>query len=95
MPLVLDDVMRVSKLARIEISEEEAKSTLDQLTGIFFLIEQMQAVDTSTITPMSHAQDVIQRLRVDMVTESDQHELFQSLATQVESGLYLVPKVID
>lgn len=95
MPLVLEDVKRVANLARIEISEEEAKTTLDQLTGIFYLIEQMQAVDTSAIAPMSHAQDVMQRLRIDTVTEVDQHRLFQSLATQVESGLYLVPKVIE
>ena len=95
MPLVLEDVKRVANLARIEVSEEEVRTTLDQLTGIFSLIEQMQEVDTSTIAPMSHAQNIMQRLRIDTVTETDQHRLFQSLATQVESGLYLVPKVIE
>lgn len=95
MSLVLEDVKRVADLARIEISDEEARTTLVQLTEIFHLIEQMQAVNTSTIVPMSHAQDVVQRLRMDVVTESDQHELFQSLASQVEAGLYLVPKVIE
>ena len=85
MSLVLEDVKRVANLARIEISDEEAHITLGQLTGIFYLIEQMQAVNTSTIIPMSHAQDVVQRLRIDVVTEADQHELFQSLAPQVEA----------
>ena len=55
----------------------------------------MQAVDTAAITPMSHAQDVMQRLRADIVTETDQRDLFQSIAPQVEAGLYLVPKVIE
>jgi aspartyl-tRNA(Asn)/glutamyl-tRNA(Gln) amidotransferase subunit C len=55
----------------------------------------MQAVDTTGIEPMSHAQDVVLRLRDDVVTEPDQHELFQSVAPQVETGLYLVPKVIE
>jgi aspartyl-tRNA(Asn)/glutamyl-tRNA(Gln) amidotransferase subunit C len=55
----------------------------------------MQAVDTSAVSPMSHAQDVTQRLREDAVTETDQRELFQSIAPQVEAGLYLVPKVIE
>jgi len=55
----------------------------------------MQAVDTTGVEPMSHAQDVTLRLRVDGVTEHDQHELFQSIAPQVEDGLYLVPKVIE
>jgi aspartyl-tRNA(Asn)/glutamyl-tRNA(Gln) amidotransferase subunit C len=44
---------------------------------------------------MSHAQDVRQRLREDAVTETDQRGLFQSIAPQVETGLYLVPKVIE
>ena len=95
MSLSLDDVKRVANLARIEISEDEADQTLTQLSGIFGLIEQMQAVDTSAIAPMSHAQDVMQRLRADAVTEIDQRELFQSVAPQVETGLYLVPKVIE
>ena len=55
----------------------------------------MQAVDASEITPMSHAQDVVQRLRPDLVTENDQRELYQSVAPQVEAGLYLVPRVIE
>ena len=37
----------------------------------------------------------MQRLRPDIVTEIDQRELFQSIAPQVEAGLYLVPKVIE
>lgn len=95
MTLSLDDVKRVAELAYIETNEDEASAALIQLTDIFDLIEQMQAVDTSTVEPMSHAQDVTQRLRSDDVTESDQRELFQSIAPQVEEGLYLVPKVIE
>ena len=95
MSLSLDDVKRVANLARIEIGEDEARTALTQLSGIFGLTEQMQAVDTSAIQPMSHAQDLTQRLRDDVVTESDQRELFQSVAPQVENGLYLVPRVVE
>jgi len=95
MALTLDDVKRVAHLARIEISDTGAASVLDDLVNIFKLIEQMQAIDVSGIEPMSHAQDVVLRLREDAVTESDQHALFQSVAPQVEAGLYLVPKVIE
>jgi len=94
-PLSLEEVKRIAHLARIEISEAEAAQTQDQLNAIFGLIESMQAVDTEGIEPMSHAQDVMLRLREDAVTESDQHRLFQSVAPQVEAGLYLVPKVIE
>ncbi|MFZ1711835.1 MAG: Asp-tRNA(Asn)/Glu-tRNA(Gln) amidotransferase subunit GatC, partial [Nitrosomonas sp.] len=52
-------------------------------------------VDTTGVAPMSHAQDMVQRLREDQVTETDQRQLFQSIAPQVEAELYLVPKVIE
>jgi aspartyl-tRNA(Asn)/glutamyl-tRNA(Gln) amidotransferase subunit C len=95
MPLSLDDVKRIAYLARIEVTEAEAVQVLGQMNGIFHLIEQMQAVDTTGVAPMAHAQDVMLRLREDQVTETDQHRLFQSVAPQVEQGLYLVPKVIE
>jgi len=95
MSLTLDDVKRIAHLARIAIDENEAEAALSQLSGIFCLIEEMQSVDTTGVEPMSHAQDVTLRLREDVVTESDQHLLFQSVAPQVENGLYLVPKVIE
>ena len=55
----------------------------------------MSAVDTTGVAPMSHPQEVTQRLREDRVTEKDEHALFQGIAPKVEDGLYLVPKVIE
>jgi aspartyl-tRNA(Asn)/glutamyl-tRNA(Gln) amidotransferase subunit C len=95
MSLSLNDINRLANLARIELGEDESVTALAQLSDIFGMIEQMQAVDTSAIVPMSHAQDVTQRLRDDVVTEPDQRSLFQAIAPQVEAGLYLVPKVIE
>lgn len=95
MTLSVNDVKRIADLAYIEIDEHEATETLTHLSGIFNLIETMQAVDTSAVEPMSHAQSVVQRLREDEVTETDQRELYQSIAPQVEAGLYLVPQVIE
>jgi aspartyl-tRNA(Asn)/glutamyl-tRNA(Gln) amidotransferase subunit C len=95
MSLTLDDVKRVAHLARIAINDDEAQSTQSQLVGIFKLIGDMEAVDVSNIAPMSHAQDVVQRLRADTVTESNLREQFQTVAPQTDAGLYLVPKVIE
>ena len=95
MSLTPEDVKRIAHLARIEVTDGEVQATLTKLSGILGLIEEMQAVDTTGIVPMSHSQDVVQRLRPDVVTESDQRALFQSIAPAVENGLYLVPKVIE
>jgi aspartyl-tRNA(Asn)/glutamyl-tRNA(Gln) amidotransferase subunit C len=88
-------VQRAAHLARIAVDNAEAEAALTQLTRVFGLIEDMQAVDVSGIEPMAHAQDLMLRLRDDVVTEGDQRNLFQSVAPEVEAGLYLVPKVIE
>jgi aspartyl-tRNA(Asn)/glutamyl-tRNA(Gln) amidotransferase subunit C len=95
MALNITDIKRIAHLARLEINEQEATATLTKLSGILGLIEQMQAVDTNGITPMSHSQDVTQRLREDVVTQTNRRADFQAIAPQVQDGLYLVPKVIE
>ena len=89
------DVQRIARLARIEITSEEATEVRAKLDSIFALIEKMRAVDTTGIVPMAHAQDVVLALREDVVTEADQRERYQSVAPAVQDGLYLVPKVIE
>ena len=95
MALSLDDVARLAHLARIEVEPRDAERMLAHLTGIFRLIEQMQAVDTGGVEPMAHARGVTLRLREDRVTEPDRRAAFQEIAPRVEAGLYLVPKVIE
>jgi len=104
MALSIEDIKKIAHLARIEVSDTEVSATLSKLTGILGMIEQMQAVDTSGIVPMSHAQELSQRLRDDLVTKSNHREAFQknapllgngSTKPAVASGLYLVPKVIE
>jgi aspartyl-tRNA(Asn)/glutamyl-tRNA(Gln) amidotransferase subunit C len=95
MSLSLTDVRRIAMLARLEISAAEAEHTREQLNGILGFVEQLQSVDTTGIAPMSHAVDVVQRLRADAVTEADRHADFQAIAPEAEAGLYLVPRVVE
>ena len=93
--LSLDQVRAIADLARIELAEAEAPVLARELNGILAIVDEMLAVDTAGIVPMAHPQDAHQRLREDVVTEADEHDLFQSIAPQVEDGLYLVPRVIE
>lgn len=95
MSLNLADVKRIAHLARIAVEEDELPGYLQQLSNILSLVEEMQAVDTTGIEPMSHAQDVVLRLRNDVAAETDRRAAYQAVAPQVEAGLYLVPKVIE
>ncbi|MGB8517069.1 MAG: Asp-tRNA(Asn)/Glu-tRNA(Gln) amidotransferase subunit GatC [Gallionella sp.] len=95
MSLTTQDVQKIARLARLAMNPAEIEAARAQLSGIFELIAEMQAVDTSGIEPMSHAQELSQRLREDVVSETNQREAFQAIAPQVEGGLYLVPQVIE
>lgn len=104
MSLNTNDIKKMAHLARLEINDQEAKSTLVKLSGILGLIAQMQAVDTTGITPMSHSQDLTQRLREDVISKTNERTVFQAIAPKlgngsddlaVADGLYLVPKVIE
>lgn len=95
MSLSAEDVKKIAWLARIGIDKKDSNSYARDLSGILDLVEQMNAVNTSNVTPMAHPLDQTQRLRPDIVTEKVQTDRFQSQAPLVEAGLYLVPKVID
>ena len=95
MSLDRTDVEKIAHLARIAISEDEIPATTAKLSGILDLIDRMQAVDTSNVTPLAHPLETTQRLRADEVTESNQRDAYQAIAPATEEGLYLVPKVIE
>ena len=88
-------IERIAELARIAIGADEAEAVRERLNRVIGLIDQLQAVDTAGIEPMSHALDLVQPLRPDEVTEANERAALQSGAPAVEGGLYLVPKVIE
>jgi aspartyl-tRNA(Asn)/glutamyl-tRNA(Gln) amidotransferase subunit C len=65
------------------------------LNEIFRLIEQLQAVDTNGIDPMSHPLGGSQRLREDVAAEHTDRESVMRNAPASQDGLFLVPKVIE
>ncbi len=93
--LKTEDIEKIAHLARLEITEAEAPRYVDDLSGIIDFVEQLSACDTTNVGPMAHPLDAVQRLRPDEVTEIDQRDHFQTIAPQVEDGLYLVPQVIE
>ena len=95
MSLDKTQVEKIAHLARLQIDPADVPAYATNLSNILDLVEQMDAVDTEGVNPMAHPTDAVQRLREDVVTETDQRDQFQAVAPQVENGLYLVPKVIE
>ena len=95
MSLSSQDIERIAHLARIRVTPSDVADVQAKLDGIFKLIDEMQAVNTQGIEPMSHGLDMVLRLRDDAVTETNRREKYQRNAPQVAEGYFLVPKVIE
>jgi len=99
MALTPQDVSRIAHLARLELHPDEQAAMLAQINGFFSIVEQMSAVDTGGVEPLSTPLAAVMpmplRLRDDVVSEGDQRALNQRSAPAVEDGLFLVPRVIE
>ena len=96
MSLTRAQVEGIAHLARLQITEAQMPVYVDSLSRIIDFVEQLAAADTGGVEPMAHPlADQVQRLRADVVSETDGHEKFQQNAASVAAGLYLVPKVIE
>ena len=89
------DLKKIAHLARINVSEQETKVLEEKLQGIMSLIDQMQNVDTDNVEPMSHAIEVSQPLREDIIKETDIRKDSLPLASEVHDSLFVVPQVIE
>ena len=99
MALTKQDIARIANLARLELSDPESERMLSQMNNFFGIVEKMQAVDTTGVTPLSHPvaaiEEIALRLRDDVVSEPNNREANQRSAPAVEKGYFLVPKVIE
>ncbi|MDD5229546.1 MAG: Asp-tRNA(Asn)/Glu-tRNA(Gln) amidotransferase subunit GatC [Methylococcales bacterium] len=89
------EVKKIAHLAQLGIEEQNVAAYATDLNGILTLMGQMSELNTEGVRPMAHPVDQVQRLRADIVTETNQRIYFQTIAPQTEDGLYLVPKVIE
>ncbi len=95
MSLTPEQVKKIAHLARLNLSEEDISPYTPQLSSILNYVDHMNEADTSKVEPEAHPLNMSQRLRPDRISETNQRELFQSIAPDVKVGLYLVPKVIE
>jgi aspartyl-tRNA(Asn)/glutamyl-tRNA(Gln) amidotransferase subunit C len=96
MSLTRQDVEKIARLARLSITEQEMPVYVSSLSSIVDFVAELSRVETGSVEPMAHPLDgQHQRLRPDVVCETDHHEKYQRNAPQVQAGLYVVPRVIE
>ena len=96
MSLTRQDVEKIAHLARLSITEQEMPVYVTSLSSIVDFVAELSRVETGSVEPMAHPLDgQQQRLRPDVVSESDHREKYQANAPNVQAGLYVVPRVIE
>jgi len=95
MSLTASDVKKISHLARLAIDEADIEKYTNDLSNILDTFADMNEANVDGVEPMANPQDSTQRLRDDVVTEVNGRDKFQAIAPNTESGLYLVPKVLE
>ncbi len=89
------DVKKIANLSRIRLTDDEAKALAPQLSNIVGYIDKLSEVNTNGVAPTAHPHDVAMPQRADVVTNTDRRDALQQPAPHTESGLYVVPKVIE
>ena len=96
MALTREQIASIATLARLELTTAEVPVYQESLSRILDFVGALERAETANVTPMAHPlAGQSQRLRADVVTETDHHEQYQENAPLTAAGLYLVPKVIE
>jgi aspartyl-tRNA(Asn)/glutamyl-tRNA(Gln) amidotransferase subunit C len=96
MNLTRQDVEKIAHLARLSIAEREMPAYVSSLSSIVNFVHELSKAHTGGVEPMAHPlEGQHQRLRADVVSETDHHEQYQTNAPAVTAGLYVVPRVIE
>ena len=85
----------VADLSRIELTEEEKEKFAGQLGKIVEYVEQLNELDVSRVEPMSHAVELQNVRREDVVKPSLTPDEALSNAPDRKDGFFRVPKVIE
>lgn len=89
-----EDVLKVAKLAKLEVPAAEVAKLAGQLTSIVELVQQLDNVPTDGIEPLAHAMDIHSVLRADTVTPGLSRSQALANSPQHDEECFRVPPVM-
>ncbi len=95
MAITKSDVLKIARLARIELSEEEIEDFQGDLSAILDYAAKLDELDLDDVEPQTHAAEVAGVLREDRVEQTLTREEALSNAPATEDGHFRVPKVVE
>ncbi|MBU2580094.1 MAG: Asp-tRNA(Asn)/Glu-tRNA(Gln) amidotransferase subunit GatC [Alphaproteobacteria bacterium] len=88
-------VRRIARLARIKITDAEAKGLEGELSSILDWVEQLKEVDTENVEPMTRVVPISLKQRDDVVTDGEKAAEIVANAPMSEDDFFVVPKVVE
>jgi aspartyl-tRNA(Asn)/glutamyl-tRNA(Gln) amidotransferase subunit C len=88
-------VGKIARLARIRVTEAEKETLAGELTNILKMIEELNAVDTKGVEPMTSVVQMQTPMRDDVVTDGGIAEKITANAPESTAGFFVVPKVVE
>jgi aspartyl-tRNA(Asn)/glutamyl-tRNA(Gln) amidotransferase subunit C len=88
-------VRRIAHLARVKVSSQEAQSLKRELNGILAWVEELNAIPTDGVEPLTAVGGAKLHMRADVVTDGGKPADIVKNAPKTEDGFFLVPKVIE
>lgn len=88
-------VAKIAKLARLKMEPDRLEAMTSELNRILSFVEELQAVPTDNVTPMTSVTPMKLRQREDAVTDGGNAEAVLKNAPQRQGDFYTVPKVVE
>jgi aspartyl-tRNA(Asn)/glutamyl-tRNA(Gln) amidotransferase subunit C len=88
-------VHRIARLARIKVTDAEAKALEKELSGILEWVKQLDEVDTGGVEPMTAVVSTTLKMREDRVTDGGIADDVVANAPAREDHFFVVPKVVE
>ena len=95
MSIAASQLLKVAKLARLQLSEAEQNSLGKELNQILQWVEQLGEVDTDQAPPMSGSRNMRLHWRADEVTDGNCADAILANAPEAKEGFFVVPKVVE
>ena len=90
-----EQVRKVAKLARLELTDAEIEEFTGQLGAILQYVEKMNELDTGNVEPLAHCLPISNIFRADEVRESLGVEKTLANAPQRDDSFFKVPKILE
>ena len=95
MKITKDEVLHVANLARLELNEAGIEKLATQIGTILDYVDTLNQVDTTGVSPTSHAIFLSNAFREDELHQHLANEAVLDNAPEKDEGAFLVPKVIE